>query len=462
MAENMNISDFRNSELSMLFNSALTENGDDAVVSSGNKLIDLLFKAEYYTQYPGQAHIGTSALEKLFAMFIRDPRYGLGYKTYGRKLMAMAGLKPQQVVLAGSYKDFRECSDFYNGDFKTWQSFMKDEIAKGNELAKKWAPRYSSANMMLARNLAKAWGMNKQQYGHFVKSNTVEQKLSRHKTEEINFSHVPSNAMLKYYNRFATGKDTAARFQEYLESVKKGKAKINVSVTTVYDIYKKSFDTTFDADLFFEKMEKISGSWIPIVDTSGSMFNENDSVGKAMSIGHYLAKCSTYCPNQVLSFSNRPQLITLGSDDAKIVYRNGLRNLPQAQSVYGKEIRSMFTGDCENTDFGAVMKVLGGLEKELPEWLVVLSDMQFDEGSCESKDELMKKWKEKGITTKIVWWNFNSRNTTMPETDKHGNIFLTGYNPMLLKYLACGFNAEEFLMKLLIEYERKIASAQNC
>lgn len=455
------IEEFRISELEGLFNTALTENGDMAFKSSGNKLIDILFKGEYYTKHLDEVKIGTSGIEKLFSMFIRDPRYGLGYKALGRKLMALSGLSPQNVVKAGSFKDFRECEDFFNGMFDVWQGFLRSEIEAGNELAKKWVPRYSSSNLILARKLAKAWGMNKQQYGHFVKCNTTENKLSRHTTDEIIFSQVPSLAMLKYYNRFATGADTAKRFAEYLESVKKGKSKINVKVTNVYDLYRAALkDENFDADIFFDKMEKISGSWIPIVDTSGSMWDSNDSIGKAMAIGHYLGKCSSYCPGKVLSFSSHPQLITLG-EGKNYAERRGYyqfaKSFPQTNTQYGCEIASMYTGDCSNTDFGAVMKILSGLKTEFPEYLIVLSDMQFDYGSQQDKDSLMRDWRSKGINTKILWWNFNSRDSVVfPETDEYGNMFISGYNPTLLKFLECGFNAEQFLMKLLFEYAKAI------
>ena len=451
--ENM-ISDFRQNELNQIFNHTLTENGDAAYKNHNNKLVDILFKCEYYTKNPSALHIGKSKIEKLFSMFIRDPRFGLGYKTVGRRLMALSGVTPENVVKAGSFKDFRECQDFFENMFDVWQEFLYQEISNGNELAKKWVPRYSSKNLMLARRLAKAWGMNKQQYGHFVKCNTTENKLSRHETESINFEHVPSLAMLKYYKRFKDGEDTAKRFAEYLESVKKGDAKLNVAVTTVYDLYRKSFDTDFDTDLFFEKLEKISGSWIPIVDTSGSMWDNYDSIGKAMAIGHYLAKCSTYCPNQVLSFSSHPQLITLGQPARRDNWE--LNRLPSTNTQYGREVRSMYTGDCSNTNFGAVMGILSRLNKEYPEYLVVLSDMQFDHGSGNAKDSLMRKWRSKGINTKIVWWNFCANIPTVPDLDEYGNVFLSGYSPMLLKYMDAGFNAETFLMKLLAEYAKNV------
>ena len=249
-----------------------------------------------------------------------------------------------------------------------------------------------------------------------------------------------------YYQRFL--KDP--RFNKYLESVKKGESKLNVATTTVYDIYRNR--DTIDADLFFDKLAKIKINCIPILDTSGSMWDRNDSIGKAISIAYYLAKCSTYCNNQVVSFSSNPQLIKIAEKSCgNSLYGFGSSN------KFSRELNSMYTGDCSNTDFGAVIKLLGQLN-EFPDYFVVLSDMEFDYGSSAEKDSVMSSFKERGVKTKIVWWNFNSRSTTAPEMDKYGNIFLSGYSPMLLKYLENGFNGKQFLAKLLQEYERNITN----
>ena len=121
----------------------LTENGDIAFNTTGNNLLDILFMTEYYTNHPNEVKIGNSEREKLFSMFIRDPRYGLGRRDLGRKLMALSGVSLKNVVKAGRYDDI-----FF---FDEWMEFLAEEIKNGNELAKKWAPRYSSKRLMLAR-----------------------------------------------------------------------------------------------------------------------------------------------------------------------------------------------------------------------------------------------------------------------------------------------------------------------
>lgn len=435
------------------FAAKINENGDISFNKvSNNNLLNVLFMTEYYQKHLSEVSIGTSDKEKLFSMFIRDPRYGLGRRDLGRVLMSQSEVSLDNIVKAGRWDDIFYIKYPSKEAYYTTLDWVKTEIEKGNELLKKWMPRYSSKHLLLAREIAKYWGMNKQQYGHFIKCNTTEHKLSQHNTGAIEFEHVPSLAMIKYAKRFATGADTKDRYAQYLLDVKVGKKDLKVSTTTVYDIYKNR--QSIDADLFFSKIEKIKGSWIPIVDTSGSMVNANDSFGKALSIGHYLAKCSSYAPNQVISFSSTPQLITLGTP-AITSYSYYKPKISNTDSQYQKEINSMYTGDCSNTDFGAVMDLLKNLT-DMPEYLVVLSDMEFDIGSRQSKLELQQLWKQRGYTTKIIWWNLASKNTTCPEMDNMGNIFLSGYNPMLLKYLQAGFNGEKFLNELLIEYKKKI------
>jgi len=421
---------FKNSELENLFNHRLTENGDDAFVSTGNKLTDILFMSEYYTQHPEEAKIGDSSIEKLFAMFIRDPRLGLGRRDLGRSLMSQANLSAEQVVLAGRYDDLY----LMPNPNPTYYIFLFDEVRKGNELAKKWMPRYSSKHLMIARKFAAILEMNKQQYGKFIKANTVENTMSRQEWEQINFEHVPSLASIKYARAFQ--KHQPERYNQYLNDVRSGKKELHVATTNVYDIYRNRNE--IDADLFYNKLDKITINCIPIIDVSSSMYAD-DALGKALSIGKYLSDCSSYCNGQFVTFSSLPELVTQRGNSYSEIFNNMM------MSNWGM-----------NTDLGKVMNLLQRLENEFPEYLVILSDMEFDNGSSWSKDALMADWKAHGINTKIIWWNLNSRNTTCPETDKYGNIFISGYNPMLLKYLEAGFDSNKFLAKLLSEYARNL------
>ena len=444
-------------KLEKLFAQTRTENGDIAYNTTGDKLVDILFMTEYFAKHIDEAKIGNSDKDKLFAMFVRDGRHGLGKRDLGRELMKQAEVSAEDVVLAGRF------DDLYHNPTDENIAWLKKEVYRGNALAKKWCPRLNSKDRKVAKLLCESWGISEKAYRKLIKVDTTESKLSSHNIDKIEFEKVPSLAMLKYYNRFLQ----EDRFRKYLESVKKGEKKMNVSTTTIYDIYRNR--ETIDADLFFDKIEKIKISCVPILDTSGSMWDSNDSIGKAMCVAHYLAKCSTFCNNQVISFSSKPQLITIkpaptktldhfyfGSGgwwdvrrEARYEYKFGNAN------DYCKELSSMYTGDCSNTDFGKVMDLLSGMD-ETPDYFVVLSDMQFDSGSNHSMRDTMKMFKERGFKTKIIWWNFCADSKTAPETDEYGNIFLSGYSPYLLKYLEAGFDGKQFLDKLLEEYKKAV------
>ena len=461
-------------ELQKIRNIKRTENGDISYKSTGNKYLDILFMSEYFKNHLDEVPvINSDEYDMLFAMFIRDPRLGLGRRDLGRVLMSDANVSPQNIVLAGRFDDLLFDPNMNN------INYLLSELRNGNELAKKWMPRLTGKDKELAKAFCRQFEMTEKEYRSLIKcDSTVEYKLSYAEKSEatpldelfnegtythplvdtINFEHVPSLAMIKYYKTFINREDLKNRFAEYLDSVKKGEKKLNTSVTNVYDIYKNR--DTIDADLFFDKLEKISISCLPILDTSGSMWDSNDSMGKAISIAHYLSKCSTYCNSQLINFSREPHLITIKEQDycdEKSCWGGSYKKVSRfgTSNKYSRELNSMYTGDCANTDFGKVMKLLEGLN-ELPEYLVVLSDMEFDQGSNQRKCDLQKLWEEKGYTTKIIWWNFNSRNKTVPETDEMGNIYLSGYSPMLLKYLEAGFDGQKFLDKLLNEYKNKL------
>ena len=434
----------------ILSNAKLTENGDLAFKSpvigenEDDLMLDILFKTEYYSTHLDELPVLPRTIKCIkFAQFIRDPRYGLGKRDLGRKLLFNLRVNYKMILNCGRADDLFYT---YTDSFKDLCDFLYEEIqVKENELVKKWMPRYSSKNKDLAIRIMNVWFKNepdyikrKQKYSRLIKANTTEQHLSRKETDKIIFDQVPSLASIKYANRFSRGEDTKERYHQYLEDIKAGKKEIKISTTTPYDIYRNRYK--IDADIFFNALPKISGSWIPIIDSSGSMQDANNSYGKAMAIGHYLAKCSTCCSNMAISFSSTPKILDISRC-------NG----------YLDEINKLHTGDYTTTDLGKVMQLLTALKGKTivnyPKFLVILSDMEFNRGSNTSIKEFNTINRQLGTNTKIVWWNLNSRNTTSPEMDESGNIFISGYNPMILKYLEVGFNAKAFLSKLISEYD---------
>ena len=425
-------------------NHKLTENGDDAFKSTNNPLVDILFGAPYLEKNLNEVSIGTSDLEQLFSMFIRDPRHGLGRRDLGRELMSQSGVSVQNVILSGRYDDLYSIFGF-EGD-----KVMFEAARSGNELAKKWLPRYTSGKKAKARAIAlmNHYSISVQTYQKLIKVDTVETLLNENKKNifgevsyfrrgEINFEHVPSLARIRHSKVFRT----IPHYEDYMEKVVKGEAKVNFSTGNAYDIYRALSEnkvSTVEADVLWKQLAPLSISCIPIVDVSGSMWSD-DAIGKALSIGTFLAENSTYAKNQFITFSHDPKLVKLKGNTHSEIFKN------MSRAEWGM-----------NTNLKAVFDLLGKL-KSYPEYLVVLSDMEFDQGSAQSKDSLMRGLRAKGINTKIIWWNFNSRAVTVPDGDEFGNIFMSGYSPQMLGLLEQGFDANQYLMKLLENYAKTIA-----
>lgn len=94
-------------KLEEIFNTKVTENGDLAFTKVGNNnLINILFLTEYYQKHLNEVPtLGNSDIEQLFAMFIRDPRFGLGRRDLGRKLLSDTNCSIEQIVKSGRIYD---------------------------------------------------------------------------------------------------------------------------------------------------------------------------------------------------------------------------------------------------------------------------------------------------------------------------------------------------------------------
>ena len=199
--------------------SKYTENGDISFDTTGNKYLDILFQTEYFTKHLEEIpSIDNNEYGKLFAMFMRDPRFGLGKRDIGRVLMHNSELSSEDIVLAGRFDDLLA----YPTD--TNLQYLMKELLKNNQLAKKWMPRLKGKDKKLAKALCKYYNISEKDYRKLIKcDSTVEYKLSYYEDGEntplntlfnskkvihplvdtINFEQVPSLAMIKYYNTFS-------------------------------------------------------------------------------------------------------------------------------------------------------------------------------------------------------------------------------------------------------------------
>ena len=376
--------------------------------------------------------------------------------------MKQSKVSPSDIVLAGRF------DDLWVNPTRENVEYLLNQVIKGNNLAKKWMPRLNSKNHNTANVLRKVVGANQRGYRKLIKSTyTVEHKLSyavenesSHLEElfgdknvdhplvnEIDFEKVPSLAMTKYSRAFSRREDTRDRFNDYLENVKNGKAKVNTSTATVRDAKKLSnANDVIAKEIVKRETVGLDINAIVVLDTSASMTWSGDKgIGipydNALAIAHAVSTNSTYEKNKVISFSSEPKLMEIKGDTLKEQYD------------------SMYTGDCSNTDLAKVFEILKGLEK-YPDYVIVLSDMEFDRGSNTSMKEWKKLLKDNGAETKLIWWNLNQRNRTSPEFNPDGSIFMSGYDVSSLMMLPGVIDTEEFIDKVLAEYKKNLSKKQ--
>lgn len=443
-------------------NVKINEKGDIAYNSTTNKYLDILFNTELLTKQKKAVDItflnSDSEYDRLFAMFIRDVRNGLGRRDLGRDLLKITKETPSNIIEIGRADDVfyigldlvRKTGEKDNEYFSYLRDVLENKDHKFHFNVTKWLPKLNRPKIegkrfALNKDDVKVfrdsfpYKMSEKDYRKITKNTkTIESKILNN--EEIKYETVPSLAMLRYSNRFSNV--DSKRFEEYLENVKNGKSKINVTTTNVYDImryYTNDKINSEQADILFNAVKKVElPKIITVLDNSGSMYDDNNSYLKARAIAHYVSKNSSYMNNHIITFSSYPSLLELSDnyeEDCKIL--------------------SSFR-DVSNTRFDNVMKLLAKANDDLPDYILVLSDMEFDSGSHQAKGEAMDILKKYNPNLKIIWWNFNTRNTTAPETDNYGNFFLSGYNPMLLSLLEHGMDANAFLNKIINDYKEKV------
>ena len=192
--------------------------------------------------------------------------------------------------------------------------YLIENIKAGNSLLCKWLPRKVKATDKrkvtekshntetitikrtkrslykgIAGKLMKKMGLNAKQWRKLLVSNTnvVEQKMCKKEWSQINYEHVPSVAMNKYNK--AWYRNDKERFEQYIESVKKGDKKINASAIFPHDIigtacwnrYALENRTALN-DAQITQWNNLpnylseDNSILPICDVSGSMTWENN------------------------------------------------------------------------------------------------------------------------------------------------------------------------------------------
>jgi hypothetical protein len=348
----------------------------------------------------------------------------------------------------------------------------KDELRKilnkklgAAQLASKWMPRKGPVAAKLRSKLGVTPKFYRKRLVELTK--VVEQDMCANKWDDINFNHVPSLASSRYKKAFARH---TPKYAEWVQKLVKGDptAKVNAGAVYPYDVLKGVIGAYY-ANYDKTQLEHVTAQWnalpnyvgdaniLPIVDVSGSMtcpaggYNSKSKttcLDVAVSLGLYLAdKNKGKFKDTFLTFSERPQLLHLKGD------------------ILAK-IKQMTTSKWEmNTNLHAAMQkildvaIQGGVpQEEMPEMLLIMSDMQFD--SCVRHDDsamqmIERKFNDAGYKVpKIVFWNLNAHDNVPVKFDKRDTALVSGFSPAIMKSVLAAdleqFTPEAIMLKTVM------------
>lgn len=299
-----------------------------------------------------------------------------------------------------------------------------------------------------------------------AKINILERLMSANRWDEIEFDKIPSRAGLIYKNAFARRDIIAKKYEEFIKN--KG-TKVHADVLYPYEIVRRArsfYGQRNEIDRatlnkYWENLpDYLNGeecSMICVVDTSGSMCWQLGSalpIDVAISLGMYCAeRIGEPFKNHYISFASRPKLISI----------EGIDFVDKVNRIYQTNL-------CDNTNLNAVFDLLldtaskKGVKKEdVPKTVVVISDMEIDEGSdytynisnpwAESPKTEMEKIREKWAAAgyelpRLVYWNVCSRNNTI--LDSGPNVsFVSGMSPSLFRQVLTGKNGWDLCLETI-------------
>jgi len=445
---------------------ARTTNGMKARKSTANACVDLFYnigasRGKNIIPAFVAAYVENRDLALRIAQWARDVRGGSGEREIFRQILKHLELKhPEDAkALINKVPEIGRFDDLFvfSTPAMKWEAYnlLGNNLRQGNGLAAKWTPRKGN----IAREIREMFGMTPKQYRKTLvgMTNVVETQMCANDWDNINYSHVPSLAHARYKKAFGRHGTTYA---EYVQKLIKGEAgvKINAGAVYPYDVLKGAINRYSRSAMSKTELDALQAQWdalpnyigdanvLPMVDSSGSMtcpaggYNSKSGLScleVAISLGLYFAdKNKGKFADCFLTFSNRPQLVNLKGN-------------------INQKIDQMNTGEVANTNLHAAFELILKTAKdnkvpqaEMPETLVIFSDMQFDVGvkhDDSAIEMIARKYEAAGYELpKVVFWNLNAAYGNAPvKFDKSGTALVSGFSPAIAKSILSG-NMEDF------------------
>lgn len=357
-----------------------------------------------------------------------------------------------------------------------------DIQCKTPSLLAKWLPSENASARETKRmgNIVREYlGMTHREYRKTLsvlreRINVLERLMSANRWDEIEFDKIPSKAGLIYKNAFARRDIITKKYETFAKSTE---TKVNASTLYPYDVIAKATDgynqgwggsSGYDTkhmsvtdramiEKYWENLpDYLEGKDCKImcvVDTSGSMTGREASapINVAIGLGMYCAeRVNGPFKNHYISFSSRPQLIKI----------EGVDFVDKVRRIYDTNL-------CSSTDLVKTFKMLKEVAlkakpEDIPETIIVISDMQIDVGStfrsnfniATEMETMRKEWENVGLKMpKLVYWNVEARGAANFLDDGPNVTYVSGCSPIIFQQVISGVTGYELMLRKL-ENER--------
>ena len=460
-------------------NCTLTENGAKTLRTTGSDCVDL-FATVGALRHEDESEIITrfmraftqdrdTAMRILF--YARDIREGLGERRVFRVILRWLAVNEPESVrknirYIAEYGRFDDLTAlFCTPAEKDAMKLIKEQLEKdisalenGDEvsLLAKWLPSVNTSNknaVAMAKKIARYLGMNERTYRKTLVKLRAKIQIIENNLRELDYtfdySKQPSKAMFKYRGAFT--RNDGKRYFEFLENVNEGKSKLHTDTLAPYELV-APYLNYWGADNFMkaitpQEKNTLNTTWaslpdfsadknvLPIIDTSGSMYCAINPMpaAVALSLGIYLAEHNSgHFRNHFIEFSAKPELIEIKGE----TFTDRLRYLCSFNQVANTDIEAVF-----DLILNAAVKNRVP-QKELPEKLIIISDMEFDccteNADMTNFDSAKAKFASLGYALpEIVFWNVASRNRHQPvKMNEQGVCLVSGCTPKIFSAIA--------------------------
>ena len=462
-------------------NFTYTANGALAHKSTGSKLFDLFALGGAYRQRTDADCINLFmnafneneeyAMKCLF--YLRDARGGQGERRFYRVCMHYLAQKHPEAVR----RNLQHIPEFGRWDdlFCLFGTPLEDDAlamiksqlaldiqSKTPSLLAKWLPSEntsSPATRAFGNKIRTYLGLSHKAYRKVLSAmreriKVLEKLMSANRWTDIEFDKIPSKAGLIYRNAFARRDMIKAKYEAFANDET---TKVNADTLYPYEVVEKALQCrSYSIDSAERKMitkywENMKGVDAPlnalaIVDTSGSMWGRPINV--AISLGLFCAdKARGPFAGHYISFASHPQLIeTTGIDivdKVERIYRTNLVDDTNLEAAFRLVLNTAIMNKCKQED--------------LPETLIVISDMQInymsnwrsDDAVLTGMEKLHREWAACGYQMpKLVYWNVNASNDTI--LDLSDNVsYVSGCSPSILDSIMQGKTQIDLMWDIL-------------